>query len=214
MAKKRVYKQNRQKAAKTIEDRWEVYRRWYRHYAKNNEMADAELDLKSYKATIARAKALGLDTKNISKRTAMQQRKASELQLRVTWEQIKKQIPEFKKDVELTREQIKKQKLAEFVTGKKNLSTDQIDAAIKKWGEKAIPESVDRSIEEDIRSKMADEINYLENYEDIKFGKFRKEQSSVVNKAREIVLKKYGKEEGRQIWDESFKEAVDFVYRE
>ena len=214
MAKKRVYKQNRQKAAKTIEDRWEVYRRWYRHYAKNNEMADAELDLKSYKATIARAKALGLDTKNISKRTAMQQRKASELQLRVTWEQIKKQIPEFKKDVELTREQIKKQKLAEFVTGKKNLSTDQIDAAIKKRGEKAIPESVDRSIEEDIRSKMADEINYLENYEDIKFGKFRKEQSSVVNKAREIVLKKYGKEEGRQIWDESFKEAVDFVYRE
>lgn len=229
MGKKRPnYKKNRAPAAKTWKERWEVYKRWYAHYAKNNEMTqEGVLNLGAYKATVLRKKYRGEEMNNISRRVAMEQRLASETQLKVTWETIKREIPEFKKNIKLGRESIEREELARFVTGRKNLSMDQIDRAVLKWGDQPLPKAVIRATKERVAAEFEKEINFLETYlpkkkkgdkevdflekfGDIKFTDFRKKQKDIVNAARSIVTSKDGREE----WNARFAEAVSYVYRQ
>lgn len=211
MGAKRTYKQNRAKAGRSWRERYNVYVRWYKHYADRNEMSEeCMLDLGAYKATVLRKKYRGEEMTNISRRVAWEQRQASETQLRVTWKTVKDQLPEFKKTIKLTRERIQREKLAEYVTGKKNLSFDQIDRALEKWGDKPIPESVLKKAEAEVRGEMSEEINFLNTYGDVKFNEFRKKQKEIVNSARRIVTEKYD----RETWNQAFAEAVSYVYRQ
>lgn len=211
MAKKRSYKQNRAKAGRSWRERYNVYVRWYEHYAKNNQMSEeGMLDLGSYKATVLRKKYRGEEMTNISRRVAWEQRQASETQLRVTWKTIKDQIPEFKKNIELTRKNIQNKRLAMHITGKKNLSDYQIEQALQKWGDKEIPKFIKQKTEEELSKQMEKEVTFMQNYGDITFKEFRKKQKEVVNAAREVVTQKFG----RETWNEAFAEAISFVYRQ
>lgn len=209
MGKKRSYKANRAPQARSIKQRYEVYLRWYEHYAKNNEMAVEPLNLFGYKNELRRAEYMGYAKENLSRQIAMRQRLSSEKQLRVTWETVKKQIPEFRKNLELSKEQIQRRVLAEYVSGKKDLDFTQIEKYVQRWGDKDIPAQVKKQASQYFEREMADEISFLEEYGDIKFTQFRKQQKAVLNAARSIVTEK----QGRDVWNEAFAGAVSVVYR-
>lgn len=80
------------KVARTPRRGYNVYRRWYEHYAANNAMQDPMLDYQRYKNAWLDAKESGYEMTNFSRKIAMKQREATEFQLKTTFGEVKARI--------------------------------------------------------------------------------------------------------------------------
>ena len=204
--------------------KYEVYERWYDHYARRGQMKYGKLSPDAFMATYRDARAAGLNMRDFSRTVAMRQRSASEAQLRATWGATKKQITEFRREVRTRRKVFIGESLRDYVTGGKKLSEAEIERQIKRIRKKGIPEFIrtdaearlrqyylDRkdeiieSLPDDKKEDLSDVLTmyeFVEDYRDITWDQFRKNQRSIVKSARFLT-------EDRYLWEEAFELAFD-----
>ena len=202
--------------------KYEVYERWYDHYARRGQMKYGKMSRDAFMATWRDARAAGLNMRDFSRTIAMRQRSASESQLIATWGATKKQLTEFRKAIRSKRKDFIGESLRDYVTGGKKLSEAEIERQIRRIRKKGIPEFIRDDAEKRLRQYYLDQkdeiieslpddkkedlsevltmYQFVEEYRDITWDEFRMNQTSIVKTARVLT-------EDRYLWDEAFKLA-------
>lgn len=182
---------------------YNVYVKWYKKYAESVEMKDSMMTRGEFMAFYRNAKRAKYEMRDFSRKTAMRQRMASELQMRATWGGFKETLRETKKNIRL----FEKEKLNEVISEEINayrkrehlpkLGKIEMDAEIKRWKKKGISEKIREEVKFRVADDMQEEITFIANYKDVTWKEFRKAQKEITKAGRAISG-------SREIWDEAF----------
>lgn len=189
-------------ARKTKVD-YNVYEKWYDRYAATVEMKDAKMDEREFMNLYYNARYAKINMKDFSRRVAMRQRQASELQLRATWGGFKKTLQETKKNIRQYEKEKLNEVIAEEITAYRKkehlrkLGKRQIEAEIKRWKKKGISEKIREEVKFRVADDMQEEMTFIANYKDVTWKEFRKAQKAITKAGRAISG-------SREIWDEAF----------
>ena len=194
--------------ARKIKVDYNVYEKWYDRYATTVEMKDAKMDEKEFMNLYYNARFAKISMKDFSRRVAMRQRQASELQLRATWGGFKETLRETKKNIK----QYEREKLNEVIEEEiasyrkkshlRKLGKRQMEEEIKRWKKKGIPEKIREEVKFRVADDMQEEMTFVANYKDVTWKEFRKAQKTITKAGRAIAGT-------REIWDEAFELAFD-----
>lgn len=187
---------------------YNVYVKWYKKYAESVEMKDSMMTRGEFMFVYRDAKRAGYDMRDFSRKTAMRQRMASELQIRSTWGGFKKTLQETKKNIRQYEREKLNEVIAEEITAYRKkehlrkLGKRQMEAEIKRWKKKGISEKIREEVRFRVADDMQEEMTFVANYKDITWKEFRKAQKAITRAGRAIAGT-------RDIWDEAFELAFD-----
>lgn len=190
---------------------YENYLKWYNKYAGSVEMstsAYSEATFQKYyrdakyeqsKITVPKDKKNYM--RNFSQILARKQRKASELQLRMTWTAVKRTnvfITENKQKMEdaYVKDIIRKK----LVNGRRNLNSKQIreiEEEVERRFASGVSEDIIAKAKEKVAKKMKKEIELVDTYKDLTWEEFKKQQKMILKKYRNVVG-------NRSVWNEAF----------
>jgi len=194
--------------AKKIKVDYKVYEKWYNHYAATVEMKDKKMEEKEFMNFYYSARAAKINMKDFSRRVAMRQRQASELQLRATWGGFKETLRETKKNIKQYEKRILNELIADEVQasrkakGLRKLKVRELQKEVLRWKKKGISENIREKAKIIVAEDMEKEMTFLSNYKDKTWKEFRKEQRAITQAGRAIAGT-------RDIWDEAFELAFD-----
>ena len=194
--------------AKKIKVDYNVYEKWYDRYAATVEMKDKKMEEKEFMKLYYDARAAKISMKDFSRRVAMRQRQASELQLRATWGGFKETLRETKKNIKQYEKRILNELIADEVQasrkekGLRKLRVRELQKEVARWKKKGISENLREKAKIRVAEDMEDEMTFLANYKDKTWKEFRKDQKAITKAGRKIAGT-------REIWDEAFELAFD-----
>lgn len=187
---------------------YEVYEKWYDRYAASVTMKEGKLSRQAYDYIHWRASSRGSNMRDFSRKLAMRQREASELQIRATWGGFKQTVKEAKKNLRAMEKSLIDDELRISIENKrrqlglKKLKKRDLESEIQKAKKKGISKEIREKAKERLSEEMQEEMTFLKDYGSITWKEFRKGQRKIVSAARDIS-------EDRETWEKAFEIAFD-----
>ena len=187
---------------------YEVYEKWYDRYAASVTMKEGKLSRQAYDYIHWRSSSRGSNMRDFSRKLAMRQREASELQIRATWGGFKQTLRETKKNLREREKSILDEEIRESIkserkrSGLKALRKKDLEIEVQKSRRKGISKDVRERARARLSEEMQEEMTFIKEYGSVTWKEFRKGQRKIVSAARSVS-------EDRSTWDEAFEIAFD-----